>query len=122
VNSVPHPKDIDEYISAFSPEVQSILESIRATIRETAPDARETISYGMPAFRLEGILVYFAAFRKHIGFYPPVKGDDRLLKAVAPYAGPKGNLRFPLDRPMPLALIERIVKLSVKRDRAARAT
>ena len=68
------------------------------------------------------ILVYFAAFRKHIGFYPPVKGDDRLLKAVAPYAGPKGNLRFPLDRPMPLALIERIVKLSVKRDRAARAT
>ena len=122
MNSVPHPKDIDEYISAFSPEVQSILESIRATIRETAPDARETISYGMPAFRLEGILVYFAAFRKHIGFYPPVKGDDRLLKAVAPYAGPKGNLRFPLDRPMPLALIERIVKLSVKRDRAARAT
>jgi len=122
VNSVPHPKDIDEYISAFSPEVQSILESIRATIRETAPDARETISYGMPAFRLEGILVYFAAFRKHIGFYPPVKGDDRLLKAVAPYAGPKGNLRFPLDRPMPLALIERIVKLRVKQDRAARTT
>ena len=118
MNSVPHPKDIDEYISAFSPEVQSILESIRATIRETAPDARETISYGMPAFRLEGILVYFAAFRKHIGFYPPVKGDDRLLKAVAPYAGPKGNLRFPLDRPMPLELIERIVKLRVKQDRA----
>ena len=112
------PGDIDEYISAFAPEVRAILESIRETIRQAAPDAQETISYGMPAYRLNGILVYFAAFRKHIGFYPPVKGDAPLLKAVAPYAGPKGSLRFPLDRPMPLDLIGRIVKLRVKQDRA----
>jgi uncharacterized protein YdhG (YjbR/CyaY superfamily) len=119
---VPRPKDIDEYISAFSPEVQAVLESIRATVRQAAPAAQETISYRMPAFRQDGILVYFAAFRKHIGFYPPAKGDASLLKAVALYAGPKGNLRFPLDQPMPLGLIERIVKLRVKQGRAARAT
>jgi uncharacterized protein YdhG (YjbR/CyaY superfamily) len=112
------PRDIDDYISVFSPEVQLILESVRATIRQAAPDAQETIGYAMPAFRLEGILVYFAAFRKHIGFYPPVKGDAQLLRAVAPYAGPKGNLQFPLDRPMPLGLIERIVKLRVKQSLA----
>jgi hypothetical protein len=69
------------------------------TIRASAPDAQETISYGIPAFTLDGALVYFAAFKSHIGLYPPVSGDARLVKAVAPYAGEKGNLRFPLGRP-----------------------
>jgi uncharacterized protein YdhG (YjbR/CyaY superfamily) len=109
-------KNIDEYIAAFPPEVQAILEKIRQTIRNAAPDAQETISYAIPAFKLNGILVYFAAFRKHIGFYPPVKGDDKLLKAIAPYAGKKGNLQFPLDQPIPWKLIGRIVKLRVKQN------
>jgi uncharacterized protein YdhG (YjbR/CyaY superfamily) len=110
------PKSIDEYIASFSPEVQAILGRIRLTIRNAAPDSRETISYKMPAFTLNGILVYFAAFKKHIGLFPPVSGDARLEKAISPYAGEKGNLRFPLDQPIPYGLIERIVKLRVKQD------
>jgi uncharacterized protein YdhG (YjbR/CyaY superfamily) len=112
------PKDIDEYIASFSPEVRAILKRIRLTIRQAAPDAQETISYKMPAFAQDGILVYFAAFKKHIGLYPPVSGDAKLEKAIAPYAGEKGNLRFPLDQPIPYELIEKIVKLRVKQNRA----
>jgi len=110
------PKNIDEYIASFSPEVQAILEKIRVTIWDAAPDAQETISYNMPAFRLNGVLVYFAAFKKHIGFYPPLRGDARLEKAISIYAGEKGNLQFPLDQPIPYGLIERIVKLKVKQN------
>lgn len=116
------PKSIDQYIAAFSPEVQAILQRIRATIANAAPDARETISYQIPAFMLNGPLVYFAAFKKHIGFYPPVRGDARLANAVAPYAGEKGNLRFPLDHPIPYRLIERIVKHRVKQNLAKTAS
>jgi len=110
------PKSIDEYIAWFSPEVRAILEKIRSTIGNAAPGAQETISYSIPAFKLNGILVYFAAFQKHIGFYPPVKGDAKLEKALSIYAGEKGNLRFPLDQPIPYGLIERIVKLRVKQN------
>jgi len=110
------PATIDEYISAFSPKVQAVLRRIRKVIHSAAPDAKEVISYRMPAFKLNGVLVYFAAFKNHIGLYPPIRGDARLLKAVSPYAGEKGNLRFPLDQPIPYALIERIVKLRVKQD------
>jgi uncharacterized protein YdhG (YjbR/CyaY superfamily) len=112
------PQSIDEYIAAFPPEVRDILERIRSTIRKAAPDAQETISYRMPAFVQNGILVYFAAFKKHIGLYPPVKGDAALERAISPYAGEKGNLRFPLDQPVPYDLIERIVKLRVKQNLA----
>jgi uncharacterized protein YdhG (YjbR/CyaY superfamily) len=110
------PRNIDEYIAGFSPEVQAILERIRLTIRKAAPGARETISYSMPAFASSGILVYFAAFKNHIGLYPPVRGDATLEKAIARYAGEKGNLKFRLDEPIPYNLIERIVKLRVKQD------
>jgi uncharacterized protein YdhG (YjbR/CyaY superfamily) len=110
------PKDIDEYIAAFSPEVRSILERIRLTIREAAPQAQEAISYKMPSFRLNGTLVYFAAFKKHIGFYPPVRDDAKLQKASARYAGEKGSLKFPFDAPIPYALIKRIVKLRVRQN------
>jgi uncharacterized protein YdhG (YjbR/CyaY superfamily) len=110
------PKSIDDYISRSSPEVQAILQKIRRTIRRNAPDAEEIISYRMPAFRLRGILLYFAAFKSHIGLFPPVSGDLRLEKAISPYAGPKGNLRFPFDQPMPYDLIQRIVRLRVKQD------
>jgi uncharacterized protein YdhG (YjbR/CyaY superfamily) len=83
-------------------------------IRAAAPEATELISYRMPAFKQGGILVYFAAFKRHIGLFPPVRGDAKLAKALAPYAGPKGNLKFSLDEPMPYALIKRIVRLRVK--------
>jgi uncharacterized protein YdhG (YjbR/CyaY superfamily) len=104
-----------------APEVQAILQRIRRTISDAAPDAQETISYHMPTFTQSGVLVHFAAFKKHIGFYPPVTGDARLEKAIAPYAGEKGNLRFPLDQPIPYGLIERIVKLRVKQNLAKAA-
>lgn len=109
---------IDAYIAAFPPDVQAILGRIRATIRGAAPDAREAISYRMPAFKRHGVLVYFAAFNHHIGLYPPVSGDPVLEALLAPYAGPKGNLRFPLDEPMRYDLIERIVRLRVEQDEA----
>src|SRR5436309_475190 len=100
------PKNIDEYISGFSPDVQEILEEVRSTIRSVAPEAQETISYRIPAFTQNGVLVYFAAFKNHIGFYPPVKGDAALMKALSRYAGEKGNLQVPLDEPIPYALIK----------------
>jgi uncharacterized protein YdhG (YjbR/CyaY superfamily) len=114
--SQPTPASIDAYIASFSPEIQVVLKTIRLTIRNAAPAAEETISYKMPAFRLNSILVYFAAYKKHIGLYPPVRGDAKLEKAIARYAGPKGNLQFPLDQPIPYDLIERIVKLRVKQN------
>ena len=112
------PKTIDEYISAFSPEVQAILQRVRQVVRRAAPDAEEAISYKIPVFKFNGVLVYFAAFKKHIGFYPPIRGGSRLEKAVSPYAGEKGNLRFPLDQPIPYALIRRITKVRVKQNLA----
>jgi uncharacterized protein YdhG (YjbR/CyaY superfamily) len=104
---------MDEYIAGCAPEVQVILTKIRQTVKAAAPMAEETISYRIPAFKQSGILVYFAAFKKHIGLFPPVRGDDSLLRAVKPYAGPKGNLQFPLEKPIPYALIRRIVKARV---------
>ena len=112
------PANIDDYIATFPSEIQTILEKVRATIKKAAPDAAETISYQIPTFTLGGNLVHFAAFKHHIGLYPPIRGDARLEKALSPYAGEKGNLRFPLDQPIPYALIERIAKLRVKQDLA----
>ena len=108
------PKDIDEYIAAFSPEVQSILEKIRLTIREAVPGAEEKISYQIPAFTLSGDLIYFAAFKKHIGIYPPVTGDEQLRREISRYRGEKGNLKFPLDEPIPYDLISRIAKFRAR--------
>jgi uncharacterized protein YdhG (YjbR/CyaY superfamily) len=113
--------DIDQYISQFPGDVQAILRKLRTTISRAAPEATEVISYQMPAFKLHGILVYFAAWKSHIGLYPPISGDKALEKAVAHYAGPKGNLQFPLDEPIPYDLIERIVKLRVKQNSAKAA-
>lgn len=116
------PKNIDEYIAEFSPEVQSILETIRMTVKSAAPDAVETISYRMPAFTQEGVVIYFAAFKNHIGLYPPVAGDAALVREAAVYAGEKGNLRFPLDQPLPYDLIGRIVRHRVRQNLAKAAT
>jgi uncharacterized protein YdhG (YjbR/CyaY superfamily) len=108
------PKTIDEYIATFPKDIQEILQKIRATIKNAAPGAQETIKYQMPTFTLEGNLVYFAAFKKHIGFYPPVKGLLKFKEELAVYEGPKGSLIFPLDKPMPYDLISEIVKFRVE--------
>ena len=107
------PETIDEYIAAFPKDVQEVLEKIRMTIRKAAPEAQETIKYQMPTFMLEGNLVYFAAFKKHIGFYPPVKGMVEFKDELSVYEGPKGSLLFPLDKPIPYDLISEIVKFRV---------
>jgi uncharacterized protein YdhG (YjbR/CyaY superfamily) len=112
------PTTIDEYIAGFSPEVQSTLQRVRQVVRQAAPEAQEVISYRMPALKQGGILVYFAAFKNHIGLYPPVSGDPAIVKAVAPYAGEKGNLRFPFDKPIPYDLIARIIALRLKQNLA----
>jgi uncharacterized protein YdhG (YjbR/CyaY superfamily) len=112
------PANVDEYIAGFDAKVRAILRAVRRTVRKAAPNAREVISYSMPALKQDGVLVYFAAFANHIGFYPPIKGDARLTKAAACYAGEKGNLRFPYDEPMPLKLIAALTKLRARQDAA----
>jgi uncharacterized protein YdhG (YjbR/CyaY superfamily) len=110
------PATIDEYIAAAPAAVRPILREIRRIARAAAPEAEELISYRMPAFRLGGILIYFAAFKHHIGMFPPVTGDAKLERALELYLGPKRNLKFPLDRPIPYALIKRIVLLRVRQE------
>ena len=113
---------VDEYIETFSPEIQKELKAVRATVRPAAPVAKERISYRMPAVFQGGALVYFAAFKKHIGVYPPVGGDAALLAALAPYRGPKGNLSFPLAEAMPYELIRRVARQRVQENAARGAS
>jgi len=101
---------IDEYITLFSPELQERLEAIRKVIKEEAPEAKEKISYQMPAFELYGNLVYFAAFKNHIGFYPTPSGTEEFKEELSKYKGGKGSVQFPLDQPIPFDLIRRIVR------------
>ena len=109
------PLDIDDYIASFPPEVQSILEEIRLTLKEEVPEAKEKISYQMPTLTLDGSkLIYFAAFKKHIGIYPPVTGDEKLMVQLVPYLGEKGNLKFPLSKPIPYSLIREVARARLK--------
>jgi uncharacterized protein YdhG (YjbR/CyaY superfamily) len=107
-------KNIDEYIAGFPKEIQAILQNLRRVIRKSAPEAQEVISYSMPAFKQNGILVYFAAFKDHIGFFPTSSGVSAFKKELEPYATSKGTIRFPLEKPIPLNLVEKIVKFRVK--------
>jgi len=107
---------IDEYISGFPKDIQEHLEQIRATIRDAAPEAEEVISYQMPAFKCHGILVYFAAFKNHIGFFPTASGIAAFRKELTAYAGSKGTVRFPFGKELPLELISKIVKFRVEED------
>jgi uncharacterized protein YdhG (YjbR/CyaY superfamily) len=107
-------KDIDSYIAEQVPDVRARLEQIRQAIKTTAPKAEEVISYGMPAFKFHGMLVYFAAFKNHIGFYALPSGNEAFQKELSAYKQGKGSIQFPLDKPVPLALIKKIVKFRVK--------
>jgi uncharacterized protein YdhG (YjbR/CyaY superfamily) len=115
------PTTIDEYIARFPAPIQAILEQIRTTIRAAAPEAKEVISYQMPAFHQEGNLVYFAAWKEHIGLYPPLSAEAEFKQEVAVYEGPKGNLQFPLEQPIPYDLITKIVKFRVQENLARAA-
>ena len=106
--------NVDEYIAAFPPTVQKILQELRATIRHAAPDAEETISYLMPTFKQAGNLVHFAAYKNHIGFYPGPGGIVNFQDELSVFEGSKGTVRFAIDKPLPLKLISEIVKFRVK--------
>jgi uncharacterized protein YdhG (YjbR/CyaY superfamily) len=111
---------IDEYIAGCPAEVQARLSKLRATIRRAAPDAVEKISYRIPTYALNGNLVHFATFKNHIGFYPGPTGIARFSEELAPYASAKGSVQFPLDEPLPLALVARIVKFRVEESTRAK--
>lgn len=107
------PKDIDNYIASFPKGIQIILEQVRTTIRKAAPDAEQVISYGIPAFKLNGLLVWFAAHSNHVGFYPRASAIEAFKKELSLYKGAKGSVQFPLDKPLPLELITKIVKFRI---------
>jgi uncharacterized protein YdhG (YjbR/CyaY superfamily) len=105
---------VDDYIASFSKDVQELLQEVRATIKQVAPEVEETISYAIPTFKLHGNLVHYAAFKNHIGFYPIPSGLEAFKEELSKYKGGKGSVQFPLDKPMPLDLIRKIVKFRVK--------
>ena len=107
------PKDIDAYITRYPKEIQKTLKQLRATIKKAAPQAEVVISYGMPAFKMNGMLVWFAAHTKHTGFYPRISGIAAFKKELSNYKGAKGSVQFPFDKPLPIGLITRIVKFRV---------
>jgi len=121
-NTRPKPATIDEYIAAFPKNVRTALRQVRATVRRAAPAASEAIKYGMPTFVEQKNLVHFAAFKRHIGFFPSSSGVSAFEKELGRYKHAKGSIQFPLDEPMPLALIARIVRYRVKEVRAKAAS
>ena len=109
------PANINEYIAGFPKDTQKILKQIRATIKKAAPGAEETISYAIPTFKLKGrYLVYFAGYKNHISLYPSPRGNEAFKKELSVYKGGKGTVQFPLDKPIPLNLITRIMKFKIK--------
>jgi uncharacterized protein YdhG (YjbR/CyaY superfamily) len=107
-------KSIDAYIATYPKDVQDLLQQVRETIRKAAPEAQETIAYGIPTFTLNGNLVHFGGWKSHIGFYPAPAGTKEFEKELSKYEGAKGSVKFPLDQPIPYALITKIVKFRVK--------
>jgi len=112
----PKPENIDQYIANFPAATQKLLQQVRETIHLAVPDAKEVISYGMPAFKQKGVLVYFAGYAKHIGFYPTGSGIEAFKDEFGDYKWSKGAVQFPIDQPMPLDLITRITKFKAERD------
>jgi uncharacterized protein YdhG (YjbR/CyaY superfamily) len=110
-------KNVGDYIAVFPKETQTLLRQMRAAIKAAAPGAEEVISYGMPAYKLNGMLVYFAGYARHIGFYPGASGISAFKKELSVYKGARGSVQFPLDEPLPLKLVTKIVKFRVKQNR-----
>jgi uncharacterized protein YdhG (YjbR/CyaY superfamily) len=106
--------NVDEYIASFSGNTQRMLEEIRSTIQKAAPEATELISYAMPTYKLNGNLIHFAAFKSHIGIYPTPTGIEAFKEELSSYKSAKGSVQFPLDQPLPMALIQKIVEYRVK--------
>ena len=113
-NNVNGSELVDQYISGFPDAVQELLEKMRAAIHKAAPEAEETIGYGIPTFKLNGNLVHFAGHKNHIGFYPAPSAIKAFEKELSRYEGAKGSVQFPLDKPLPLTLVTKIVKFRVK--------
>lgn len=111
---MPKPTDVDEYIAGFPASVQKVLKEVRATIKKAAPEANEVISYSMPAYKLNGMLAWFAAHSMHLGFYPGAAGIAAFKKELSAYKNAKGSVQFPFDKPIPTALITKIIKYRVK--------
>lgn len=111
-------KNMDEYISLFPENVQAILDKLREVIRESAPEAEEAISYGMPTFKLNGNLVHFAAYKNHIGFYPTPSGIIAFKEELSSYKQAKGSVQFPIDQPIPFDIVKQIVEFRVKENKA----
>jgi uncharacterized protein YdhG (YjbR/CyaY superfamily) len=109
-------KDVDHYIAAFPEHTRALLEELRATIQETAPEAVEVISYKMPAYQFHGMLVYFAGYAKHIGFYPGAAVVEYFKDEVTKYKWAKGSVQFPLDKPLPLDFIKRVVQFRIQQN------
>lgn len=107
-------KNVDEYISGFPEETQKLLEQVRATIKKTVPEAEEIISYQMPAYKYHGVLVYFGGYKNHLGFYPTPAGIENFKEELSKYKSSKGAVQFPLNEPMPLKLITKIVAFRAK--------
>ena len=107
---------VDEYIDMFSPHVQELLETMRSYVKEAAPGAEEVISYGMPAIKQHGVLVYYAGYKGHIGFYPTGAGIKAFENELTAYKTSKGAIQFPIDKPIPKSLVKKIVKYRVKED------
>ncbi|UFH52115.1 iron chaperone [Spirosoma sp. KNUC1025] len=116
-SDISKPATIDEYIAAFPKLIQDMLEGLRATIKKAAPDAKEAIKYQMPTFTLNGNLIHFAAFKNHIGLYPTPSGIAAFENELSLYKGAKGSVQFPLDKPLPLDLVSRIVEYRVQQNR-----
>ncbi|MFZ1730863.1 MAG: DUF1801 domain-containing protein [Bacteroidota bacterium] len=121
-SDTPNINSIDEYIDGFPEDIRNKLSEMRAAIGETAPDAVEVISYRMPAFHHNGVLVYFAAYKNHIGFYPTASGIAHFVDEFQGYTFSKGAVQFPLDKPLPLALIRKIVRFRLEENKSAKAT
>ena len=110
-------KTVSEYISTFPPTTQRLLKALRKTVKEAVPDGKEVISYNMPAIKMHGVLVYYAGYKNHIGFYPTGSGVAAFEKELATYEGSTGTVRFSIDQPLPLSLIRKIVTFRLKQDR-----
>lgn len=114
-------KDVDEYIATFPTDMQLLLEQLRSAIKKAAPEAEEGISYQMPAYKYFGMLVFFAGYKSHVGFYPTPSGIEQFKKELSGYDGAKGSVQFPIDKPLPLRLVSKIVKFKIKENQSKTA-